>query len=90
MRTLVTAIAVLTVIGTSAGATLGIDGQRVGQLLEGILQDVGAILNSFAGGPNDPTNPVTNANTLRQDSQRLEAATRKANELADELNKLHR
>jgi hypothetical protein len=85
-----TAIAVLTVIGTSAGASIGIDVERVEQLLEGIFQDVGAILNSFAGGPDDPTNPITNAGTLRQDSERLQAATRKAYSLADELNKLHR
>ena len=89
MRILVTAIAALTVIGTSAGASMGVNGQRVEQLVEGILQDVGSILNSFAGGPDDPTNPVSNAATLKQDSQRLEAATQKANSLADELKKLH-
>jgi len=90
VRTLVTLVAALTLVGGTAGATLGVDSQRVEDLLVGIFQDVGSILNSFAGGPDDPKNPVTNAATLHQDAARLDAATRKANELADELNKLHR
>jgi len=90
LRTLVTFFAAITLVGGSAGATMGINGQRVEKLLEGIFQDVGAILQSFEGGPDDPTNPVANSATLQKDSQRLDAATRKANDLADELNKLHR
>jgi hypothetical protein len=89
LRTLVTFVAAITLVGSSAGATLGINSQRVEKLLEGIFQDVGAILQSFEGGPDDPKNPVTNRATLQQDSQRLDAATRKANDLADQLNKLH-
>lgn len=55
----------------------------------GIFQDVGAILNTFAGGPDDPHSPVTDQQTLKQDSERLNAATRKANELASELSNLN-
>ena len=75
------------IIGGSAGATVGLNA-HARDLLNGIFQDVGAILNSFAGGPNDPTNPVTNKATLTQDAARLDSATRKANQLATELNNL--
>ena len=84
-----TFVAAITLLGGSAGAVMGINSQRVETLLQGIFQDVGAILQSFEGGPDDPKNPVTNQTTLAQDAQRLDAATRKANDLADELNKLH-
>lgn len=66
------------------GASVGLS-PHARDLLAGIFQDVGAILNTFEGGPNDPHNPVTDPQTLKQDSQRLDAATRKANELASEL-----
>jgi hypothetical protein len=81
-------IAASAVIGTSAGATLGVNLQHVRDLVAGIVQDVGGILNSFAGGPDDPKSPVTNAATLRDDQQRLDEATRKAEQLATELHNL--
>jgi hypothetical protein len=75
------------VLGGSGGSTaLGSD--RVHGLLLGIFQDVGAILTSFAGGPDDPNGPVSNFTTLRIDSERLQSATQKADQLATELNRL--
>jgi hypothetical protein len=90
VRTLLTTLALVTVVGTSAGASMGVDGRRVEALLSSIFRDVGSILSSFAGGPDDPKNPVTNSVTLQRDAQRLDAATQKANALADELQKLQR
>jgi hypothetical protein len=65
-----------------------IDQTRVRELVTGILQDVGAILNSFAGGPEDPKGPVNDRNTLATDAARLDSATQKANQLASELSRL--
>jgi hypothetical protein len=83
LRLVVSALLASTILGTSVGLS-----PRGRDLLLGIFQDVGAILNSFAGGPNDPQSPVTDQRTLKQDSERLDAATRKANELASELTKM--
>jgi hypothetical protein len=76
------------VLGVSAGPALGINPQRVENLLVGIFEDVGDILRSFEGGPDDPNGPVRNSATLAQDSARLDAATLKANQLAVELQNL--
>jgi hypothetical protein len=73
------------VVGGSAGGLLGVNAQHAEQLLTGILRDVGAILQSFEGGPDDPRSPVTNASSLAEDQARLDAASRKANELASEM-----
>jgi hypothetical protein len=84
MRVLLTGLLASAILGTSA---VGLSpGAR--DLLAGIFQDVGAILNSFAGGPDDPKNPVVNSVTLQQDSQHLDSATQKAEQLATELGKL--
>jgi hypothetical protein len=64
------------------------DQTRVRELVTGILEDVGAILSSFAGGPDDPKGPVNDRNTLATDSARLDSATQKANQLASELSRL--
>jgi hypothetical protein len=82
-----TLILASTLLGTSVGATLGLN-THARDLLIGIFQDVGTILHSFEGGPDDPNSPVTNEATLRQDSDRLDSATRKAEQLATELSKL--
>jgi hypothetical protein len=76
------------VLGTSAGPAVGIDFLHVRELLGGIAQDVDAIFNSFAGGPNDPNGPVSNSRTLAQDSAHLQAAQQKASELANELSNI--
>jgi hypothetical protein len=73
------------VLGGSAGGLLGANAQHAEQLVMGILQDVGDILQSFEGGPNDPKSPVTNASSLAEDRARLDSASQKANELANEL-----
>lgn len=77
------------ILGASAGAALGPASFRhVQELVLGIFEDVGAILNSFSGGPDDPKGPVTNATTLRTDAERLNAASRKAHDLAAELSRI--
>jgi len=76
-------------LGTAAGPALGIDFPHVRDLLVGIAQDVDAIFNSFAGGPDDPNGPVSNSATLAQDSARLNAAQHKASELETELSNIH-
>ena len=58
---------------------------RARDLLEGIADDVTAIYNSFAGGPDDPHSPVVDQPALARDKARLDAATQKAQALADEL-----
>jgi hypothetical protein len=88
LRSILTLIFASVVLGSSAGSAFGVDSQHAQQLLMSMLQDVAAILNSFAGGPNDPTNPVTNSAALAQDAARLDGATRKANELAVELQRI--
>ena len=90
MRKLVLILAGTVVLGGSGGALAGAQGQPARDLLAGILDDVGAILTSFAGGPTDPRNPVVNQTTLNADSARLDAATRKAEQLAVELGKLQK
>jgi hypothetical protein len=85
LRTILTVIFASAVLGVSAGPMLGVNPQRVENLLLGIFEDVGDILRSFEGGPDDPKGPVQNSATLTQDSARLDAATRKANQLAVEL-----
>jgi hypothetical protein len=74
------------VLGGSAGASLGGGNtQRIVDLLTGIFQDVGTIANSFAGGPNDPRNPVNSSAVLNQDRAQMDDATDKARLLAGEL-----
>jgi hypothetical protein len=73
------------VLGGSAGGLLGANAQHAEQSLTGILQDVGDILQSFAGGPNDPQSPVRNGSSLAEDRAHLNDATQKANELQNEL-----
>ena len=76
----------LLIIGVSAGAPHGtIDTARVKDLLTGIAQDVAAIYDSFAGGPNDPHSPVNDPAALRDAASHLDAATSKANQLRDQL-----
>jgi hypothetical protein len=85
MRSIFVLIFASVVVGGSAGGLLGVNGQRAEQLLTGILQDVGAILQSFEGGPDDPKSPVTNASSLAEDRARLNDASSKASELASEM-----
>jgi hypothetical protein len=73
------------VLGVSAGTAARVDPHRISELVTGIFEDVSAILQSFARGPDDPSSPLTNQSTLRDDAARLDAATRKANELANDL-----
>jgi hypothetical protein len=87
LRVVLTWILAPLIIGGSAGATVGLN-SHARDLLAGIFEDVGGILNSFAGGPDDPSSPVTNRATLEQDAARLDSATRKADQLATELNNL--
>jgi hypothetical protein len=69
------------------GSSVGLNA-HARELLVGIFQDVDAILNSFAGGPNDPNSPVVNQNTLNRDAEHLDSATEKAQQLATELDNL--
>lgn len=86
---MVAIIAAGIVVGASAGASVGPASlQHVRELLSGIFEDVAAIANSFDGGPDDPKSPVTNAATLNDDAERLNSASRKAQDLADELNRI--
>src|SRR5437588_5159282 len=57
------------------------DAGRVRDLLVGIFEDVGSIANSFSGGPDDPQGPVRDDRALNKDSERLDSASRKANQL---------
>ncbi|HEV7666744.1 MAG TPA: hypothetical protein VGQ62_24635, partial [Chloroflexota bacterium] len=61
--------------------------QRARELLTSILQDVGAILQSFANGP-ESRNPVTDSGALKEANAHLDSATSKAEQLATELQKL--
>jgi hypothetical protein len=65
-----------------------IDQSRVRELLTGIFEDVGAILSSFEGGPEDPKGPVNDRNALASASARIDSATQKAYQLASELGRL--
>ena len=84
MRTLVALIVASVALGGWAGTSF----PRVNALLSGIVEDVGGIARSFSGGPNDPHSPVIDAVTRSQDAQRLQAATDKADQLAQEVQKL--
>ncbi|MBV9326281.1 MAG: hypothetical protein JO352_21160 [Chloroflexi bacterium] len=85
MRTLLTLVFASVVLGVT---TLTPNTQHARDLVVGIAQDVSAILSSFAGGLNDPNGPVSNKTALARDSAYLDSATRKANELADELSNI--
>lgn len=61
--------------------------QRARELLTSILRDVGAILQSFANGP-ESRNPVTDSGALKEANAHLDSATSKAEQLATELQKL--
>ncbi len=84
MRTLLAVIALSAALGGWAGSSV----PRVNELLGGIFDDIGGIAKSFSGGPDDPNGPVVNAVARDQDAARLQAATDKANQLADELQQL--
>jgi hypothetical protein len=84
VRTLLAVLALSAGLGGWANSSI----PHVDQLLAGIFDDVGAIANSFSGGPDDPQGPVVNTATRSQDEERLQAATDKANEVADELQHL--
>jgi hypothetical protein len=58
---------------------------RVRELLAAIFEDIASIADSFSGGLDNPRNPVSDPSTLKRDSERLDAATRKANQLAQVL-----
>ena len=88
MRSILVLVFASVVVGGSAGGVLGVNAQHAEQLLTGILQDVGDILQSFEGGPDDPKSPVTNASSLAEDQARLDSASRKASELATEMQKI--
>jgi hypothetical protein len=69
----------------------GADGsplQRIQQLMVGIGEDIGAILQSLSSRPDAPHNPVSDPAALKEAENRLESATSKAHDLADELDKL--
>ena len=85
LRSILVLVFASVVVGSSAGGLLGANAQHAEDLLAGILRDVGAILQSFEGGPDDPKSPVTNASSLAEDQAHLDAATRKADQLATEL-----
>jgi len=61
---------------------------RVRDLLAAIFEDVASIADSFSGGLDNPRNPVSDPNTLKRDSERLDAATRKANQLSQVLDSI--
>ena len=84
MRPLLTGILAAAVLGMSA---MGLDA-NARDLLVGMFDDVGAILHSFEGGPDDPRSPVSNQDTLQLDSEHLASATQKARLLANELSRL--
>ena len=82
-------IAVASLVLGGSGAALNVPQlHHVRELLNGILEDVAGIASSFAGGPNDPHSPVTDKTALSRDKARLDAATAKAYQLADELARL--
>jgi hypothetical protein len=58
---------------------------RVRELLTAMFDDIASIADSFSGGLDNPRNPVSDPVTLKRDSDRLDAATRKAHELAQVL-----
>jgi len=84
VRTILAVVALSAALGGWAGTSV----PRINQLLAGIFDDVGGIARSFSGGPDDPNGPVVSAATRGQDAERLQAATDKANQIADELQHL--
>jgi hypothetical protein len=84
MRIVLLAGLLLGVTGFGQAAP-AIDPGRLWDQLIDIGQDIAAIYQSFAGGPNDPHSPVNDPAALRQASSHLDAATVKANALRDEL-----
>jgi hypothetical protein len=64
------------------------DLQHVRDLLVGIAEDIVAIAESFSGGLDNPHDPVLDPLVLQQDRDRLAAATRKANELRAEMDRV--
>jgi hypothetical protein len=84
VRTLV----VILILGAAVGGWTGTSFPHITELLGGIFDDVGEIARSFTGGPDDPHGPVVDAATRSQDAQRLQAATDKADQLAQELQRL--
>jgi hypothetical protein len=88
VRSLV-AIVLAAAVLSGSGAMLNVPQlERARQLIGGIVEDLAAIASSFAGGPNDPKSPVLDQSSLARDKARLEAATQKAEQLADELRRL--
>jgi hypothetical protein len=84
MRTVLVAGLLLGLAGFGQAAP-PIDPGRLWDRLTDIGQDITAIYQSFAGGPNDPHSPVNDPAALRQASAHLDSATAKANALRDEL-----
>ena len=89
MRAFLAIVAAGIIVGASTGTSIGpASMQHVRELLSGIFDDVGAILNSFNEGPGDPASPVTNATALNNDVARLNSASGKAQDLAVELQRI--
>jgi uncharacterized protein with von Willebrand factor type A (vWA) domain len=84
MRTLLTAGLLLGMVGFGQAAP-ALDPARLWDRLTDIGQDIIAIYQSFAGGPDDPHSPINDRAALSQASAHLNAATAKANALRDEL-----
>jgi hypothetical protein len=84
MRTVLTAGLLLGMVSLGQAAP-AIDPARLWGQLNDIGQDIIAIYQSFAGGPNDPHSPINDPAALSQASGHLNAATAKANALRDEL-----
>ena len=79
----------MSVVLGGSGAALNLPQlHHVQELLIGIFEDVAGIADSFAGGPNDPRSPVVDKRALGSDKARLDSATSRANQLADELTRL--
>ena len=74
--------------GTSGAALHAPQLNYVKALMGGIFDDIAAIVESFAGGPNDPHSPVVDQRTLARDKARLDSATDKAQALSQELRRL--
>jgi hypothetical protein len=77
------------VLGGASGAALHLPQlDRARALVGGIFDDISAIAESFAGGPDDPHSPVADKAALARDKARLDSATDKAKELSSELRRL--
>jgi hypothetical protein len=89
LRSILAIIAASAVLGASLGGSAASGpGQHVRDMVGSILQDVEAILSSFAHGPDDPKNPLVDPQTLKADESHLQSATQKARTLASELEDL--